>query len=503
MPMLMGPVLSVDGMKVGMDTWRLSALVVAKSSPGSLAWQNEIEQHTAEAEALWHCDGLTVFRFRFAVPLQAKPSVFHYDVAGTRHAVHLPAATQSPHMAYASCNGFSSPSAMKRIDDNNAMWSVMQTQHQADPYHLLLLGGDQVYADEMWATVPSLRHWVELDDTSAHRAPFSRTMQREIERFYLRLYVHRWSQPAIAKMLACVPMLAMWDDHDIFDGWGSYQEERQNCPVFQGIWPIARRAFAAFQQQLGDGEQRSSAIMADNSVFSFGMVLPSIAILALDMRSERTTKRVLSPAHWQSVWNWISQLPEDVEHLMLMSSIPVIYPGFDTLEGLFGMVPGRQDLEDDLRDHWNTIPHKGERLRLIHRLLALARTQHIRPTILSGDVHVAALGVLESSREVAPGARAGVINQLISSGIVHPGPGKPVLFALKHFFSNVDEVDTSISARMVEFPGTQQRFIGQRNYLDLSVDASEHGIPRRIWANWFIEGQEDPYVKVVHPLREN
>lgn len=26
----------------------------------------------------------------------------------------------------------------------------------------------------------------------------------------------------------------LWDDHDIWDGWGSYPEHLQNCPVFQG-----------------------------------------------------------------------------------------------------------------------------------------------------------------------------------------------------------------------------------------------------------------------------
>lgn len=42
-------------------------------------------------------------------------------------------------------------------------------------------------------------------------------------------------------------------------------------------------------------------------------------------------------------------------------------------------------------------------------------------TILSGDVHVAAVGVLESDRnDVSP--NAAVINQLTSSGIVHPAP---------------------------------------------------------------------------------
>ena len=33
-------------------------------------------------------------------------------------------------------------------------------------------------------------------------------------------------------MLALVPTVAMWDDHDLIDGWGSYPAERQDCAVF-------------------------------------------------------------------------------------------------------------------------------------------------------------------------------------------------------------------------------------------------------------------------------
>ena len=29
--------------------------------------------------------------------------------------------------------------------------------------------------------------------------------------------------------------MQIWDDHDIWDGWGSYPDRMQNCPVFQGM----------------------------------------------------------------------------------------------------------------------------------------------------------------------------------------------------------------------------------------------------------------------------
>lgn len=39
-----------------------------------------------------------------------------------------------------------------------------------------------------------------------------------------------------------------WDDHDIFDGWGSYPDTLQNCPVFQGCYQAAKRFYLLFQQ---------------------------------------------------------------------------------------------------------------------------------------------------------------------------------------------------------------------------------------------------------------
>jgi hypothetical protein len=41
-----------------------------------------------------------------------------------------------------------------------------------------------------------------------------------------------------------------WDDHDIFDGWGSYPAYLQHSVVFQGIFQLAMRWYCVFQQHL-------------------------------------------------------------------------------------------------------------------------------------------------------------------------------------------------------------------------------------------------------------
>lgn len=520
MPILMGPVLSFrdsDGSK-----WNVSVLIVVKGNPAKVKFENENINH----EVLWNTSAGTVCRYLISLPMGKDEACFSYKVGQTSYEIVVPASTQAPTMAYASCNGFSSLKLMKGVKDKNAVWKVMARRHgltdvvhedgmpetaPAHPYHLLLQGGDQVYADAMWETVPAMRKWNALDWAEGNAAPITPAMQRELDAFFFDLYVSRWAQPEVARMLALVPSIAMWDDHDLIDGWGSYPAERQNCPVFDGIWSAASKAFAVFQQHLKDDERRPGAIgRADSDwwtqptkqdtrtgAFSFGHVVGNVAILAIDMRSQRTHKsRVVSEEHWSELFRWLDE-QQDVTHVLIMSSIPVVYPGFDTIEKVLGIFPGHQDLEDDLRDHWRSQPHQGERLRLIYQLLALSKKRQRRVTILSGDVHIAALGIIESKREQAAGSE-NVVNQLISSAIVHPGPGGVVLFALRYLFDSDEEIDRSLFGRMITFPNSKSKFLGGRNYLSLEPDAKG-----RLWCNWFVERQDYPFTKVIHPLGQD
>lgn len=498
----LGPILSFRG--AGNNQWRLSVLVVKNGGAPTFECADAVD--VSGFEAIHQVGNDFVYRCLFTIPLAAGGSAREYRVDGIANSLHLPGAGKPPHMAYGSCNGFSSAKLMKGVADKNRLWKEMAVKHGERPFHLLLLGGDQVYADSMWDTVKLMKQWVELPYRKGNEVSAPKLierMQKELKLFYFDLYVTRWSQPEVASMFASIPSIAMWDDHDLIDGWGSYKEDRQDSPVFQqAIWPAASQAFRIFQHQLKPGD-RHPAIIAppaaagSKEALTLGHVVGPIAILALDMRTERTDMRVLSEAHWNAVYGWIEALDESVRHLLVMSSIPVVYPGFDTLERLFGFLPGHQDLEDDLRDHWNSRPHKGERLRLVHRLLSAANSKKLRPTLISGDVHVAALGYIESSRDVL--GSSAVINQLISSGIVHPGPGGAVLFALRHLFDNKDEMDRGITARMVEFPGTQEKFVGGRNFLTLRPDNVPH-----LWAEWWVEGKDAvekaPYTKVIHAL---
>lgn len=498
----MGPVLGLR--QASSELWTVGVLVLGDAEPavryrvGAGAWA------TVAGVAIGGAWLPGAWRFDLRVPLAAEETAVEYSVGDASFGFRVPAVTAMPRIAYGSCNGFASLKLQKSVKANkNERWVHLAKRHQELPFHLLLLGGDQVYGDELWETNKALKDWNALDWADGNRRGFSQGIRETTRRFYSRLYPSRWGQPEVAAVLSSIPTLMMWDDHDIFDGWGSYQPERQASPVFQGVFEEAREAFRVFQRQSSPQEAAlpgDSGSLAPQHGFSFAHVFGGgkerVAVLALDMRSQRTDEQVLSKEHWDALFVWLDG-QMNLRHLLVMSSIPVVYPSFEIVERLLARIPGHQELEDDLRDHWSSRPHRGERLRLVHRLLAFARNCGTRVTILSGDVHVGAVGVIRSEREGGE-THASVVNQLTSSAIVHPPPPALLLFALEHLIGRTEEIDRGIQGELHAFPGTERRYIGARNWLALEPDPP--GGQGRLWANWHVEGEPRPYTKVVHPV---
>jgi hypothetical protein len=438
--------------------------------------------------------GVSFFSYAFAIPLGPEERLVEYGFAGEEASWRfaVPAAGQPLRIGYASCNGFSLPGDMKRIDDKNAVWRDLVATHARQPLHMLVMGGDQIYADQLWDAVPELRGFTELprEQRIAMAAPPS--LATSLEQFYVATYCDRFTQAGVAEALASIPSLMMWDDHDIFDGWGSYSAEQQASPVFQAIFAAARSSFLSFQLQSSPGALSWPALPGQGG-YNALLDLGQVALLVLDLRSERTQTQVLAPESWNVVFAALDRL-EGLRHLLVLSSIPVVHPDLSFIEAGILLYPGTQDLEDDLNDQWLSYNHRTERLRLVHRLLDFAESKGTRVTILSGDVHVAALGVIESVRRPSRWLYANAINQLTSSPIVHPPPQRIIRIFLDQLGRDVKELDRDITAQMLRFPGTNARIIDARNWLSLEFD-DRH----RIWANWHVEGLPQVITKVVHP----
>ncbi|NED86863.1 alkaline phosphatase family protein, partial [Streptomyces sp. SID11233] len=79
---------------------------------------------------------------------------------------------------------------------------------------LLVLLGDQVYADEV---SPATREWM------GRRRDLDRPPGAQVADYaeYTRLYAESWGDPEIRWLLSTVPSVMIFDDHDVIDDWNT------------------------------------------------------------------------------------------------------------------------------------------------------------------------------------------------------------------------------------------------------------------------------------------
>lgn len=337
-----------------------------------------------------------------------------------------------------------------------------------------------------------------------------------------------------ADAMARIPTMMMWDDHDIFDGWGSYTAEMQCSELFQVLFRSARRAFWIFQMQhaledltdlvpisrqdvsLQDPQfkpknwmhQRNSdplslAVLSDQPGFTQCYLLGPLAVVLADLRTERSRTQIMGDRTWSALQSWLDGLPSTREgergctHLIVLSSVPVVHPKLALAEALletFGNDHVLDSSADDLRDHWSHDDHEGERKRLIETLSRLAERKRLRTCIVSGDVHVAARGSLYR-QDIPPSANWAQINQFTSSAVVHPSlvgvMERLFLQILNHSASKPQAIDVQHRLEMMLFPGHHQYVKASRNWLALETDANPDQSGRgRLWATWRCENEK-------------
>lgn len=403
---------------------------------------------------------------------------------------YVPARSEKPRLMYASCNGFSSADLINKTEHPYALWETLKQQHKDNPFALMILGGDQLYADEMWSTVPALKEWSKLRRHEKAKRPTNKPMLQQIDRFYDELYQQRWSDPAMVDLLACIPSLMMWDDHDIFDGWGSYPQDLQNSPVFQAIFATAKIYFELLQIR---GRKNRSLLNPAVPHFAFALQFRGYHIVALDNRAERTLTQVMSRQQWDDVLCYIDKKATQGD-LLLLSAVPVVYRDFSFTETALDITPWEEELTDDLKDHWRAKEHQGERARLIMRLLdnvaARQKNGNCRTVILSGDVHIGCLGVINDRRNPQQSRK---VHQVVSSGIVHPAPSRIAWYGIMAVTNDKTEYlneDKSIEISMLK-PYSSDQYLRTRNFVTL-----QEGNDKKLWLNWICESKDKP----VYPL---
>ncbi|KAM6500879.1 hypothetical protein JOM56_003893 [Amanita muscaria] len=485
----------------------------------------------------------TFWRFYLEVPLADNGQEVTYHINdGQRMHFHVPGRNQNMRWAAHSCNGFS---AGVNPDDfrgpgfrsgYDPLWVDLLTKHAQDPFHVLVGGGDQLYCDRLMYE-PEMQDWVALKPEEKRVYQLTEQITKALDRFFFHHYCQQFRHGAFARANCSIPMLNMCDDHgtfsihetlpDTIDGFGSYPDELQRAPVFKAIGMRGYFYFLLFQHFVnvtvdGTDDRPGQHILKSLIIGDMGPYVqspshsllsylgPQCYVLLLDCRAERMLTRVCSPVEYDNVFSRVSQLPPQVEHLIVQLGIPIAYPRMVFLEtalssklnplvmlgkaghlgsiGLSGFVNrfnADAELLDDLNDHWTSRTHKQERNWLVERLQGIARVQRLRISFVSGDVHCASVGVFKTLKP-KHGAEIPIANDyrymvnIITSAIVNTPPPAPVLAMVSSLagkahkaLHHIETDETMVPLFVDDTDGSQRKqkyIMGKRNWCQVDWD---------------------------------
>jgi hypothetical protein len=314
--------------------------------------------------------------------------------------------------------------------EHDALRALALRMRDEDPDrwpHLLLLLGDQVYADEISPiTEAYIRERRDPDiPPGLQIADFEE---------YCHLYAEAWSDPTVRWLLSTVPTAMIFDDHDVIDDWNTSRDwvtearalgwwDARIVGAFMSYWcyqhlgnlaPEDRAEDECYRAVLateGDAGAvvRNFAFRADREVagarWSYRRDLGRTRLVMMDSRAGRVlqpgSRSMVDAGEWDCIEEWSQG---DFDHLLMGTSLPALLDrGAHHLEawnervcdGAWGRVAAR--LGEKLRravdlEHWAAF---GDSLRALERLLERiasgAASPHGRPpgsiVLLSGDVH--------------------------------------------------------------------------------------------------------------------
>ena len=327
-------------------------------------------------------------------------------------------------VAFGSCRA---PVPGRGVDALKALAQRMSAQDPDQWPNLLLLLGDQVYADDVSvATRQFLASRRDLD-----KPPGPRVWGFEE---YTRLYREAWQEPCLRWLLSTVSTAMIFDDHDVHDDWNlsaSWVADRRREDWWEGHIVSALMSYWVYQH-LGnlspDEHEREELFAAVREAEDAGPLLREFAhradrdpacyrwsyrrdlgftrLVTIDSRAGRVLDEDRRSMLDEEEWAWLErEATGGYDHLLLATSLPwLVAPAVHHLEawseavcaGAWGRRAARAverlrqaiDLE-----HWAAFQSSFVRLGELQRAVG-AGERGVAPAsvvTLSGDVHHAYL----------------------------------------------------------------------------------------------------------------
>ncbi len=246
----------------------------------------------------------------------------------------------------------------KGVDSLVALAQRMKDRPQDEWPDALLLIGDQVYAD---AVSPGVAERI------AERRSTDEGAGEQVADFeeYTWLYEESWSAAEIRWLLASLPSMMIFDDHDVIDDWnisGAWVDQQRQEPWWRERLLGAYMSYWVYQHigNLSPKELRENPILARVTKFdgdaepvlrehasnaadevaatrwSFHRDFGRSRLIVLDSRAGRIIERddsrqMLSDEQW----DWVhDQMQGDFDHMLIASSVPMLLSqGLHYLEG--------------------------------------------------------------------------------------------------------------------------------------------------------------------------
>ena len=212
-------------------------------------------------------------------------------------------------------------------------------KHHEKPFHCMVGGGDQIYCDAI-TREKELQGWINAPDRDSKiNTPLTDEIRHCVDRFYFNHYCKIFRSNAFGRANSSVPMVNMLDDHDLIDGFGTYDDETQAAEVFSFIGSRGYFWFLIFQLFVNDEVDGTNPTPGTHPVKS--MIIgepgawipfpshsllvylgPKVSMLALDCRAERKLSQIVTPQTYAKTFAEVRKI-KGIEQLVILLGVPI------------------------------------------------------------------------------------------------------------------------------------------------------------------------------------
>ncbi len=295
------------------------------------------------------------------------------------------------------------------INPAAAMYPAMLRELRSAAARFVLLLGDQIYSDAL--AVLTVRP-EDMDGREPLAADTALAAYRRVYRVF-------FAQAGFRALREAFPTYCTWDDHEIFNDWGSLLDESDDDRL---LFTAAARAYREYQHQRNPGGAAAPP-------FHYSFRHGDIGFLVLDLRGARDYDegRLMGASQWRAVQEYLrGDDARTIQTLFVVSGVPVAHVA-RWFVALFQRLPIRRAAS--VRDRWCSAAFAGNRDELLDELFTWQTAAPARQVIvLSGDVHAASAftirrrhgpGVIRQFTSSAFTSRLGLVERVLNTVVVH------------------------------------------------------------------------------------